>query len=100
MSYVQGTVVKVNVSFTDPANANAALDPTDVVVQIYPPGKTAPSSTLMFSTGGVVKLAVGEYRFSLDTSAAAGQWSYQATGTGPNAVVKNRTLRVLPRLLP
>jgi len=94
MSYVQGTAVRVIGEFRDP-DTNALEDPVDVVVSIFPPGL----STIIrrFSDGEVAKVGTGKYQTVIDTSPADGEWDYLFEGTGVDAIVKKRTIRVRPR---
>ena len=95
MSYVQGTVIVITMSFTDPDTGNLS-DPPDVQVTVWAPGATS-ATTYTFLHGDVAKLSTGKYRYLLDTSSAAGAWRYEAVGTGPEAIVRQRVLRILPR---
>lgn len=98
MSYVQGTRIKVTGTFQDP-DTRELTDPTDVEVVIKSPDGVIETRT--FSANEVTKVPgqpKGVYMTVIDTSAAAGEWTYQFGSIGPDAVKKLRTLRVRPGL--
>lgn len=96
MSYVQGTKVRVIGEFRDP-DTDLLEDPTDVVVSVWPPDGSPTSIRRFSNSSGVVKLSTGIYQTVIDTAPAAGGWDYLFEGTGTDAVVKKRTIRVRPR---
>jgi len=96
MSYVQGTKVKVVGEFRDP-DTDALEDPDDVIVSIWPGDGSATIIRRWQDTTGVTKVSTGRFQTVIDTSAAAGTWEYLFEGTGIDAVVKKRTIRVRPR---
>lgn len=95
MSYMQGTKVRVIGEFRDP-DTDALEDPDDVVVSVWPPDGSA-TSVRRLSTTGVTRVSQGVFQTVIDTSPAAGDWNYLFEGTGTDAVVKKRTIRVRPR---
>jgi len=95
MSYVQGTKVWVVGTFTDPVSG-VQEDPDDVIVTIYPPDD-ADVVVLDLEGMGVTKIEDGKFQAMIDTSSAPGIWEYTFEGTGDEAVVKRRSLRVKPR---
>lgn len=96
MSYMQGTKVRVIGEFRDP-DTNQLENPADVVVSVWAPDGSATSVRRYSNGSGVTKLSTGVYQTVIDTSPAAGTWDYLFEGTGTDAVVKKRTIRVRPR---
>lgn len=96
MSYVQGTKVTVIGEFRDPVT-EALEDPEDVIVSVWPPDGSATSVRKLSDNSGVVRLGLGRFQTVIDTAPVAGDWNYLFEGTGTDAVVKKRTLRVRPR---
>lgn len=92
---MQGTKVRVIGEFRDP-DTDALEDPDDVVVSVWPPDGSA-TSVRRLSTTGVTRVSQGVFQTVIDTSPAAGDWNYLFEGTGTDAVVKKRTIRVRPR---
>lgn len=95
MSYVQGTKIKVVGEFRDPTT-KALEDPTDVRVSVFPPGLPTIVHEWQAATG-VSRLGIGRFQAVIDTAPAAGEWEYLFEGTGTDAVVKRRDIRVRPR---
>lgn len=96
MSYVQGTKVRVIGEFRDP-DTDALEDPADVVVSVWAPDGSPTDVRRWQNNSGVAKISVGRFQTLIDTSSAAGDWNYLFEGTGSDAVVKKRTIRVRPR---
>lgn len=97
MSYVQGTIVRLQADFTD-NETHMPTDPTEVILTIRRPDGVVTQHTL---SGGQVQDdpdRVGRFFYKLDTSPVAGTWSWQMESTGNEAVVGRKELTVLSRL--
>jgi hypothetical protein len=95
MAYVQGTTVVVTCTFSDIDDPTLLVDCDELVVTITP--GVGDLTQLSLSTGGVVRLSQGKYRFAINTDAAAGRWTYEVDFRGELSLVKSRTLRVSAR---
>jgi hypothetical protein len=96
MSYVQGTVVRLQADFVD-SDTGTAVDPAEVILTIRPP--TGEDET--YSTADDVVNdpdVVGRFFYLLDTSPAFGRWRYQFASTGDEAVVGRQQITVRPSL--
>jgi len=96
MSYIQGTKIRVIGEFRDP-DTDALEDPTDVIMSIWPPGGRPTQVKAWQAASGVTRISTGRFQAVIDTAVAAGTWEYLFEGTGSDAVVKKRTIRVRPR---
>jgi hypothetical protein len=92
-----GQAIRLTASFLNAAGA--AADPTTVtfkyapVIVNPPPDPTATSD--VFGVGSTVKDSTGNYHLDF-TPNAAGNWVYQAIGTGTVAAVATGHFRVIP----
>lgn len=81
-----GSIVNVRVAFTDPDNADAAIDPTVVSITVKPPVSAAYTKSYGLDPE-VVKESVGNYLIRL-TLAEEGTYRWRWTGsTATKAVV-------------
>ena len=93
---MQGTKIRVKGEFRDP-DTNDLEDPDDVVVSVWAPDGSPTDVRRLSDSTGVVRISEGLYQTVIDTSPAAGEWDYLFEGTGVDAIVKKRTIRVRPR---
>lgn len=85
MRYEIGALVRLTGTFTDPNNDDAAIDPTNVLLDVKEPGKDVTSYT--YGVGGtIVKDSTGAYHADISVS-TAGRWWYRwySTGTAQTA---------------
>lgn len=95
--YVEGSVVRLTAAFTDPTNANAAVDPTAVTLTVGQGGPAAAAATTYtYGTGNeIVKDAIGDYHADVDTTGwSSGAWWYRWDGTGAAQAVAQGTFGV------
>jgi hypothetical protein len=97
MSYVQGTVVRVQADFSDEVTKQPVF-PAEITATIQMPDDTVSTRTL---SGGDVFAdpdVPGRYYSDIDTSAAYGTWWYQFESTGPDKVVAKKQITVRRRI--
>jgi hypothetical protein len=80
MARVQGTIVKLNITFDAP--------PPDVQVAVQPPTGTVVVGKL--STGQVTANEDGSYGYLIDTTPAAGRWEYEVASLGGSTNVRKQ----------
>lgn len=98
MSYIQGTQVRLIADFTDNETGDPT-DPAEVILTVVPPLPAVPFQRTL--AAGQVQddtEKVGRFYYILDTSLAAGTWSYQFESTGNEAVVGRKDLTVKARI--
>lgn len=93
--YDIGDVVRVECSFTNPKNADAAIDPSVVKLTVKPPNAVGVVYTYGVDSE-VIKDGVGEYHADINVT-ASGWWYYRwwSTGTGQAAEEGKFEVRVL-----
>lgn len=91
--YTIGNVVRTKATFTDPNNANAAVDPSVVTVSYMAPGGTITSIT--YPSAGTVRESTGIYHADIPV-ASWGTWYYDWTATGVGAARLENSFQVLP----
>lgn len=91
-NYDLGDVVRVSAAFTDPNNANAAVDPTAVLLAYKTPDGTVTTYTYGVST--IVRASAGNYYADLTpTAAGIHYYRWYSTGTGQAAEEKSFTVQ-------
>jgi hypothetical protein len=97
MSYVQGTMIRLQADFVE-VDTNLPGTPGEVVCSIEDP--TGVVTKYMLSTGGVQadSSVLGRYYRMFDSSPAAGTWLYQFESTGGSATVGRNVLTIRSRI--
>jgi hypothetical protein len=80
-----GTAVKTTVTFTNPGSITP-VDPTTVTLK-YRVGQAVATTWTYGGTGAVVKVGIGIYSATLDTTNGVGIWNVEWIGTGTCAAV-------------
>jgi hypothetical protein len=99
MSVVQGTIVKVKMTFMD-EDTGLVNDPPDVQFAYQPPSGSLVVWDYDGGAGEVTKISAGVYLAAIDTTPASGHWSYEAASSGPNAVRRKGSFPVEAKLGP
>lgn len=92
--YLQGSLVTTSAVFTDDVT-RAQADHTSVTLKVG----TSPTSESVYTypSGGIVRDAMGNYHFEIDTTSfAPGIWYYQWVGTGGVQAIAAVAFQVLP----
>lgn len=97
MSYVQGTVVRLEADFSDPVTDDP-VQPPDVVVTVARPSGATTEHRLSAGEVEADPLQPGRYFYRLNTLPEYGTWKYQFEGTGVDAVVVRKEVSVSRRL--
>jgi hypothetical protein len=96
MSYIQGTVVKLQADFVD-NETKLATEPAEVVLTIRDPAGTL--TELRLSNDEIVDdPVIGRFYYYLDTTPMTGTWQYQFESTGSEATVGRKEITVNARL--
>jgi len=101
MSFVQGTIVRINAIFTTEEEPHTPIEPTEVTATVsYPdPGSSSGAkitTTHLLSLGEVFNDPdiAGGYYCDIDTTPAAGTWVYSFESSGPSRGVGKSTFHV------
>jgi hypothetical protein len=92
--YDIGDLVVISGEFRDPENANALIDPSQVLCDVRDPSGTVTRFTYGLSAG-LTKTAVGRYRMLVDVT-AAGAWHYRWHSTGAGQAAEERYFYAIP----
>lgn len=99
MNYVQGTVVRRKVTFTNP-DTLTVFDPTDVQLTVEYPNETVTTTSYVGAQGTVTKISTGIYEATIDTSGQSGLYEYEIAGLGSLEVRFADGFWVSPKLGP
>lgn len=97
--YTFGDQPRLSIAFTDPDNADAAYDPTGVVLTVWKPDDADASPSISYVHGTdaqLVKDSVGNYHADIDAD-TAGTWSYHFQGTGTGKAADRKSFEVLAK---
>jgi hypothetical protein len=97
MSYVQGSVVRLQAEITD-GQSGLLIDPPEVIVTIEDGNGVVTQHKLSDVTDPVLREQQGIYYYMCDTSVAYGTWEYQFFAPGTAAGGDRKTLTIRKRI--
>jgi hypothetical protein len=97
MSYVQGTMIRLQADFID-AQTDLPGTPGEVICSVQDPNGTITTHALSAGQVQADSSVAGRYYYMLDSSPAAGTWFYQFASTGGSATVGRRVLTILSKI--